>query len=102
MLTTETRFGFPVQVDECTLKSYEFVDLMAQLCDEEEPDEAKMAAQRRLHLLLLGKAQRRELVKFLKEKFGEATADMVNEAIADVFQAIGQNSEVKKSLSSPE
>lgn len=102
MLSVQTRFGFPVQVDECTLRSYEFVDLVAQISDEDEPDDAILAAQRRLHLLLLGKTQRRELVKFLKEKFGEATAEMMNEVIADVFQAIGQNSEAKKSLSSPE
>lgn len=102
MITAETRFGFTVHVDECDLQSYEFVDALAQMADEDEGEGSILAAQRRVHLILLGKTQRRELVRFLKERYGQATAEMMNQAVADVFAAVGEHNAVKKSLPSPE
>ena len=48
------------------------------------------------------KTQRRELVRFLKERYGQATAEMMNQAVADVFAAVGEHNAVKKSSPSPE
>ena len=91
MITAETRFGFTVHVDA-----------LVQMSDEEEEEGAILAAQRRIHLILLGKTQRRELVRFLKEQYGQATAEMMNQAVADVLAAVGEHNAVKKSLPSPE
>lgn len=102
MITVDTRCGFTLNIDECTVKSYEFTDLVACISDEDEDESEKLVASRQLHLLLFGKLQRKELMKYLKEKNGIVTNEMMNEAVADVFAAIGKSDELKKSSPSQE
>lgn len=102
MITVDTRCGFTLNIDECAVQSYEFTDLVACISDEDEDETTKLVASRQLHILLFGKLQRKELVKYLKEKYGMATNEQMNEAVADVFAAIGSNKELKKSSPSQE
>jgi hypothetical protein len=103
MISVDTRFGFTLNIDECVIKdNYVFTDLVACISDEDEDETTKLVASRKLHILLFGKLQRKELIKFLEEKYGVATNEQLNEAVTDVFTAIGKDNELKKSSPSQE
>ncbi len=97
MVKGKTKSGFEFSIDESTVNSMEFYDVLADLKDaadieEENPNDPNASlgvvqAKRKYEILILGKAQRDALIEHCRGENGCADAKVFQAELAEIMSA---------------
>lgn len=80
----KTKSGFDFEIDKDAVNDMRFLDMLAEL--EEKP-----LLVSKVCLIMLGKEQKDRLYAFLEDENGRVPAEKFSDAIAEIFDAAGEN-----------